>query len=45
MRNNNLDPVDNTVSVLIDRSYPVVKEVYLNLDSIGSIYEHIEDIT
>ena len=45
MRNNNLGPVDKTVSVLIDRSYPVVKEVYLHLDGISAVYENIDGIT
>ena len=44
MRNNNLGPVDKTVSVLIDRSYPVVKEVYLHLEDIKNVYEHVDSI-
>ena len=39
MRGNVLGPVDKTVNVLIDRSYPVVKEVYLKLKEITSLYE------
>ena len=37
MITNNLGPSDRTVSVLIDRSYPVVKTVYLNLDNINAV--------
>lgn len=40
MRGNVLGPVDKTVNVLIDRSYPVVKEVFKNLDAIKSIYKN-----
>lgn len=39
MIGNKLGPVDRTVNVLIDRSYPVVKEVYLKLKEITSLYE------
>ena len=39
MRGNVLGPVDKTVNVLIDRSYPVVKEVFKNLDAIKDVYE------
>lgn len=38
MRGNVLGPVDKTVNVLIDRSYPVVKEVFKNLDAIKGVY-------
>ena len=54
MIGNTLGPVDRTVSVLIDRSYPVVKAVYLHLKEISSVYdfkdsvifvsEHVEEI-
>ena len=37
MIGNNLGPCDRTVSVLIDRSYPVVKEVYLHLKEITEV--------
>ena len=39
MRGNTLGPVDRTVSVLIDRSYPVVKAVYESLDIILALHE------
>lgn len=44
MRGNVLGPVDKTVNVLIDRSYPVIKEVYLNLKAIKAVYEKEEAI-
>ena len=37
MIGNNLGPCDRTVYMLIDRSYPVVKEVYLNLENILAV--------
>ena len=45
MIGNKLGPVDRTVSVLIDRSYPVVKEVYLGLDDIKSVNSSLPTIT
>lgn len=42
MRGNNLGPVDKTVSILIDRSYPVVKAVYENLEAIAFLQENSE---
>ena len=45
MIGNNLGPCDRTVSVLIDRSYPVVKEVYLGLDDIKSVNSSLPTIT
>lgn len=44
MRGNVLGPVDKTVNVLIDRSYPVVKEVYLQLDKLKSVYDSLDAI-
>ena len=44
MRGNNLGPVDKTVSILIDRSYPVVKAVYENLENILSVHEGMSSI-
>lgn len=44
MIGNKLGPVDRTVQLLIDRSYPVVKEVYLHLKDITNVYEHMESI-
>ena len=44
MRGNVLGPVDKTVNVLIDRSYPVVKEVFKNLDLIKSAYDNRDAI-
>lgn len=54
MIGNTLGPVDRTVSVMIDRAYPVVKAVYLHLKEISSVYdfkdsvifvsEHVEEI-
>ena len=40
MIGNTLAPVDRTVSVLIDRAYPVVKAVYLHLNEISTVYEY-----
>ena len=45
MIGNKLGPVDRTVQVLIDRSYPVVKEVYLRLKEILAVYEGLDSIT
>ena len=44
MKGNNLGPVDKTVSILIDRSYPVVKAVYENLESIVFIHQNFNVI-
>lgn len=54
MIGNTLGPVDRTVSVMIDRAYPVVKAVYLHLKEISTVYdyrdaivfvsEHVEEI-
>lgn len=44
MIGNKLGPVDRTVQVLIDRSYPVVKEVYLHLDGIDGVNSHLPSI-
>lgn len=44
MINNKLGPAGRTVNVLIDRSYPVVKEVYLHLDEIGDVQEKLPTI-
>ena len=45
MIGNKLGPVDRTVNVLIDRSYPVVKEVYFGLDDIKSVNSSLPTIT
>ena len=44
MRGNNLGPVDRTVQILIDRSYPVVKAVYENLDAITSLHSNLDSV-
>lgn len=44
MISNCLKPVDQTVHTLIDRSYPVVKTVYLNLDKINSIFDKLDSL-
>ena len=44
VRGNVLGPVDRTVSVLIDRSYPVVKAVYLHLDTIRLILDNLDTL-
>lgn len=44
MRGNVLGPIDKTVNVLIDRSYPVIKEVYLRLKELLRVYESIEAV-
>lgn len=44
MINNRLGPCDPTVSVLIDRSYPVVREVYLHLKEILAVYGGLDAI-
>lgn len=41
MIGNKLGPADRTVPMLIDRSYPVVKKVYLHLKEIQAIYERL----
>lgn len=45
MIGNNFGPVDRTVSVLIDRAYPVVKAVYLKLDDIKTAVENLDTFT
>lgn len=44
VRGNILGPVDRTVSVLIDRSYPVVKAVYLHLKTIDTILDNMDTL-
>lgn len=44
MIGNTLGPVDRTVSVLIDRSYPVVKAVYLHLKEISTVYDYKDSV-
>lgn len=44
MRGNVLGPIDKTVNVLIDRSYPIVKSVYLKLDEISSVQSSLDKI-
>ena len=44
MIGNKLGPVDRTVNVLIDRSYPVVKEVYKHLDDIEDVNKNLPTI-
>lgn len=44
MIGNHFGPVDRTVSVLLDRAYPVVKAVYLRLDSIDKLSKHLDDL-
>lgn len=54
MIGNSLGPVDRTVSILIDKSYPIIKAVYENLEaitntstyliSIQTIAENLEEI-
>ena len=45
MIGNDFGPVDRTVSVLIDRAYPVVKAVYLKLDDIKTAVENLDVFT
>lgn len=45
MIGNYFGPVDRTVSVLIDRAYPVVKAVYLRLDDIKTAVENLDTFT
>ena len=45
MIGNHFGPVDRTVSVLIDRAYPVVKAVYLKLDDIKTAVENLDVFT
>lgn len=42
MIGNHFGPVDRTVSVLIDRAYPVVKAVYLRLDDIKIASDNLD---
>lgn len=42
MIGNHFGPVDRTVSVLLDRAYPVVKAVYLKLDALQYLYDQRE---
>lgn len=42
MIGNHFGPVDRTVSVLLDRAYPVVKAVYLRLDDIKIAADNLE---
>lgn len=44
MINNRLGPCDPTVSVLIDRSYPIVREVYLHLKEIEAVFRGLDSI-
>ena len=44
MIGNKLGPVDRTVSIFIDKSYPVIKEVYLNLEAISSTSKYLTAI-
>lgn len=44
MINNCLNPSDKTVSVLIDRSYPIVREVYLHLKEIEAVFKGLDSI-
>ena len=44
MIGNYFGPVDRTVSVLIDRAYPVVKAVYLRLDDIKIASDNVDTL-
>lgn len=41
---NNLGTHDRTVNVLIDKAYPVVKEVYLNLKDVNAVGKDIANV-
>lgn len=44
MIDHKLGPRDRTVSIFIDRAYPVVKTVYVHLDKIFAVYDKLDSI-